>query len=202
MEETVQYKGHTISIERDEDPINPRENDNMGKMVCFHDNYVLGDKHDLKHDDFSGWDELKSYLVKELGAVIILPLYLYDHSGITMRTSPFSCRWDSGQVGFIYASKETVIKEWKVCNKRTKAKVEKYLEGEVKSYDKYITGEAYGFIIDEHGESCCGYEEEDDCLEEAKSVVDHIVEKERQTKIEKVKAFIRNHVPLDRRVMA
>ena len=36
---------------------------------------------------------------------ILLPLYLYDHSGITMNTTGFSCSWDSGQVGFIYASK-------------------------------------------------------------------------------------------------
>ena len=35
MEETVQYKGHTISIERDEDPINPRENDNMERWYAF-----------------------------------------------------------------------------------------------------------------------------------------------------------------------
>jgi len=40
---------------------------------------------------------------------VILPLYLYDHGGITMNTGGFSCRWDSGQVGWIYASKESLI---------------------------------------------------------------------------------------------
>lgn len=48
--------------------------------------------------------------------VAILPLYLYDHGGITMSTGSFVGRaphadWDSGQVGFIYLDKETAMKE-------------------------------------------------------------------------------------------
>jgi hypothetical protein len=38
--------------------------------------------------------------------VCIKDLYLYDHSGITISTSPFSCGWDSGQVGFIYLTRQ------------------------------------------------------------------------------------------------
>jgi len=44
--------------------------------------------------------------------VYIQSLYLYDHSGITMSTSPFSCPWDSGQVGFAYVDRATVEREW------------------------------------------------------------------------------------------
>ena len=43
---------------------------------------------------------------------LMLPLYLYDHSGITMNTTGFSCPWDSGQVGWIYASKEDALREF------------------------------------------------------------------------------------------
>ena len=43
-------------------------------------------------------------LVEQMDGMVILPLYLYDHSGITMNTCGFSCPWDSGQVGWIYAS--------------------------------------------------------------------------------------------------
>ena len=38
-------------------------------------------------------------LIGELENVVILPLYLHDHSGLTMNTSGFHCPWDSGQVG-------------------------------------------------------------------------------------------------------
>jgi len=49
--------------------------------------------------------------VEALGKYVILPLYLYDHGGITMSTGAFSCPWDSGQVGWIYAPKKTFIDE-------------------------------------------------------------------------------------------
>ena len=50
-------------------------------------------------------------ILDSLDKYIILPLYLYDHSGITMSTGPFSCPWDSGQVGWIYAPKQKFIDE-------------------------------------------------------------------------------------------
>ena len=43
---------------------------------------------------------------------VILPLYLFDHSGISISTGSFHDPWDSGQVGFIYASKEKAKEGW------------------------------------------------------------------------------------------
>ena len=44
-----------------------------------------------------------------------LPLWLYDHSGLTMscgsRTFPYNDRWDSGQVGWILVSKDRIMSE-------------------------------------------------------------------------------------------
>lgn len=61
-------------------------------------------------------DVLKEMYTPELIAlckdkVAILPLYLYDHSGLTMSTNDFGDRWDSGCVGFIYMDKDTAMKE-------------------------------------------------------------------------------------------
>lgn len=93
---------------------------------------------------------------------IILPLYLYDHSGITMNTTGFSCPWDSGQVGWIFATKDVVLKEYGGKNltaeKREKAK--NLLQGEVKYYDSYLCGDCYGFELLENGkmiDSCWGF---------------------------------------------
>lgn len=79
--------------------------------------------------------------------IVELPLYLYDHSGITMNTSGFSCRWDSGQVGFIYVTKEKIRKEygWKRITQARKEKIYRYLKNEVKTYNHYLTGQVYGF---------------------------------------------------------
>ena len=115
----------------------PREWDNLGTMVCFHNRYDLGDKHSYDADDYSGWEEMEKAIRKEEGrGTIVLPLYLYDHSGVTMRTSPFNCRWDSGQVGFILTSRKTILSEFggKIVTKKLRERVSGILEGEVETY--------------------------------------------------------------------
>lgn len=41
-----------------------------------------------------------------LPGVRVWPLYCYQHSGLAMSVKPFSCRWDSGQVGVIVTTDE------------------------------------------------------------------------------------------------
>ncbi len=76
---------------------------------------------------------------------IILPVYLYDHSGITINTTGFLCRWDSGQVGFIYVGKEKVKKEfgWKKLSPKRERIIKSILRGEIETFDQYIRGEVY-----------------------------------------------------------
>lgn len=167
--ETITDGTITGHIYQDEDASNPRtEWDNVGKMVCFHRRYNLGDKH-----EFSDPDEFREYWEEQDpdNQWVILPLYLYDHSGITIRTGPFSCPWDSGQVGWIYCTKEDIDKEWNGDRERA----EKYLQGEVENYDQYLTGDVYGYVVDdEDGEqldSCWGFYGLEYCLEEMKEQV-------------------------------
>ena len=158
--ETVEYKGYNIEIKSDFDPINPREEwDNVMTMLCFHGNYQLGDKTDLKSDMFDGWDEVKKHLIEEENAVLLRPLYLYEHGGITISMSDFGDRWDSGCVGFIYLTKEKMQSElgWKRLTENRKAKAVQYMEGEVEVYDNYLTGAVYGFVIEETDDSCWGF---------------------------------------------
>lgn len=76
---------------------------------------------------------------------IMLPLYLYDHSGITISTGPFSCPWDSGQVGFAYVTRERAKAEW---GERTDDEYRDLIKAEVAEYDQYLTGDVYGFEIE------------------------------------------------------
>lgn len=151
-----------LQIYYDEYADTPREWDNLGNMVCFHNRYNLGDKHNFSTDDFDSWEDMENYLLKNLDIAVIMPLYLYDHGGITMNTSSFHCRWDSGQVGFIYATKEEVRK-WFDTKKVTQKYLEKTkecLQYEVETYSRYIEGEVYGFKLSEGEEeldSCCGF---------------------------------------------
>ena len=184
------YKGYKIEIFQDENPESPREWDNLGKMVCFHNRYELGDKHNLKADYFESWADMEKQL-KKSGAVVILPLYLYDHSGISMYIPGDGGyrqheAWDSGQVGYIYATREDILKDYsvKTINKNLLVKVEEVLRAEVETYNQYLTGEVYGYVVSKPqtcnlGEShnteeasCWGFYGLEDCLTEAKNSVD------------------------------
>ena len=198
--ETKEIGKYLIEIYPDQDTESPRNWDNLGTMICFHRRYNLGDKNDIiDADDFNSWDEQRRWIEKKIKPAVILPLYLYDHSGITMKTSPFGCNWDSGQVGWIVVSKENVRKEFGVkrINKKLIEKVTNILEGEIKTYDQYLTGDIYGYKIfkvtecelgHEHKEeldSCWGFYGEEECMTEAEGIVDYY-QKPKQIELELV----------------
>jgi hypothetical protein len=108
---------------------------------------------------------------------VILPLYLYDHSGITMNTTGFSCPWDSGRVGFIYCSLFEAQVEFdtvgnpegfaalvdhmgKTMTLRELVKLQ--LEGEVETYDQFLTGEVYCWYVENCEKEADEEPEEDD----------------------------------------
>ena len=101
----------------------------------------------------------------------------------------FSCPWDSGQVGFIYVEKEKVRKEYgkKAVSQKLKSRVLDYLRGEVKTYDDFIRGNVWGYVIEDkdgkHIDSCWGFfgdydNKEYSALTEARSCVDGMAVKE------------------------
>ena len=142
-----------LEIHSDPFPESPREWDNLGTMYFFHRRYNA-DKHNLSVDEGKKLEINSDY--------ITLPIYMYDHSGITIKSTPFSCPWDSGKVGFIAVSKEKVRKaySWKVITKKRKEQIQKYLLGEIETYDTYLLGDVYGyklFVDDVETDSCWGF---------------------------------------------
>ena len=106
--------------------------------------------------------ELAQLKEEALSNYILIPLYLYDHSGITMRTASFSCGWDSGQVGWIYVTVAQAHENWpKLDLLDLKGRAARYLEGEVNEYDMYLTGDCWGYaVVDEAGDeldTCWGF---------------------------------------------
>jgi len=169
----------TVRIEQDIDPFNPRaEFDHFGNMSCSHKRYVLGDKeHELNADNFNGWDEVEEWLIEEEGAHIILPLYMIDHSGLSINTTGFSCPWDSGQIGFIWCTKKQVDDEFSGDEERAK----NLLLAEVNEYSQYLEGDVWGFVIEdeegEHIDSCWGFYGHEYVMEEAENILKCHIEK-------------------------
>lgn len=144
------YQGMTINLYRDTDPPNPREWDNLGTMYCRHRRYKLGDSNAAP---------------PPAANVVCLPLYLYDHSGITISTEPFSCPWDSGQVGVIYCTYEKIRQEYDLnpgeIPVETIKRVIDRMKQEVLTYDQFLRGEVYGYVVEdadgEHLDSRWGF---------------------------------------------
>ena len=177
---SITHNGYKIEIFPDELGESPREWDNIGIMVCFHNRYELGDKTEYRSDNYNGWDELKDDILSDNSGSIILPLYLLDHSGLAMSTGSFHNPWDSGQVGFIYTSRAK-IKEgwgWGKLTKYRRDKIIECLNQEVKTYNQYLNGDIYGYRIkDQYGntlDSCWGYYGMDYCIKEAMAGIEFI----------------------------
>jgi hypothetical protein len=150
MQEAIHTEKHgeyTIKIFQDNDPMNPRsEFDHLGTIYHTHRDYDLGEK----------MDQESIQAINENDQYVSLPVYIYDHSGVALATKPFGCAWDSGQVGIISVEKAKVLKEWgrKKWSKKLEAQVIKCLEGEIKEFSDYLSGNVYGYVVEK--EEICG----------------------------------------------
>ena len=169
--------GFRLVVRKDEDPIDPRRmGDNFGSLVCF-DKYLPGDNHGYRDkDDFlkallighfgdeekaeEFWDRMEQeylcdpekvrddHILEELSKDhIILPVYLYRHSGDTVSTEPFSDPWDSGQIGWIYADRASVAAQFGEMNDYTIPLAKQVMENEVATWNDYIMGENYAYDL-------------------------------------------------------
>lgn len=155
-----------LEIEQDQDvrsPRNPDEMTNFAVMFCAHRRYDLGDR---QTQDVSEIEEF------EASCDWHLPLYLYDHSGITISTEPFSCPWDSGRVGSIGITKAQLEATGLPVHRENALMV---MRQEVEVYDQYLTGDVWQYTItDDDGEikdSLCGIYGHDYAEEEGRQML-------------------------------
>jgi hypothetical protein len=167
--ETFENAGFMASLYHDENPESPREWDNLGHMVCWHRRTDLGDEQVRPGEHADSLKGFENWLVQERKARVILPIYIYEHSGITI-TARYEVylrypdkQWDAGQVGYIYVTADDIRKEYGVkrISQKLKKKVAELLVCEVSAYDQYLTGDVYGYVVKdetgEHIDSCWGF---------------------------------------------
>lgn len=197
--ETITYKNHIIEILPDNNSENPIQSwDVLGEYCCWHRRYDLG-----YSDRFANPEQVVNY-ARQTNS-LLFPLFMYNHSGISLSLSnshyPFNDHWDSGQLGYILVDRENALKEFgkKRLTKQLKQKIRQIIEGEIETYNQYLSGDVYGYAVSKDGQeidSCWGYYGQDDCLNEAKSIVDYEDKKAVKEHCQKVKQWIRNRVPL------
>ncbi len=174
--ETIDFKyGVKLHICMDEDPCNPRDEDNLAHLICFHPRYRLGDRHtyarpadflahlayevnpplDEVDDDYALLD-IDSLLDLIEERAVIQPVALFDHSGLRMYlgSGAHGCDpggWDSGQVGWCYITHEEILKEWPNLKEHPvglSKRGKEIIEAEVAHFDQYLSGDVYGYIVE------------------------------------------------------
>ena len=135
----VQSKDGTlyrVAITNDDDPLDPRvDMDNLGKLLCAHRRYRLGDDY-LEREEY---EELKGKLRRNDPDYAILPVYLLDHGVRHISTHDFGDPWDSGFVGFIFCTAADYEK-W-TCKEWDKEDALRRLEDEISDYEHYLAGD-------------------------------------------------------------
>jgi hypothetical protein len=170
FEEVDNDFGYSIRLYPDTDAESPREWDNLGEILYTSNNYVLGDRR-------TDAEEIEEVMADP--DYIWLPVYAYIHGGVTIRTYPFHCPWDSGMSGIIAVHKADVREEWgkQRISAKLRAQVLDLLKGEVETLDQFYTGDVWGYVIeDENGEdidSCGGFYGGKYAKKEALSVARH-----------------------------
>jgi len=172
--ETRRSGNRVLKIHLDEFAESPREHDNLGIMACSHSKYRLGD---VQIESQEQLDELLQ------DAVVRLPLFLYDHSGLSILTGPNPFDrdgWDTSRLGVMYTTREK-IRECFGDDPPSDEKIVKCLEGELETYNQYLSGQVYRYELseakkcdlgDEHLEeidSCAGFYDENEIYAETGS---------------------------------
>jgi len=134
---TIIKDGYKLVIHHDEFADSPRDWYNLGTMVTWHRSYVSPDTNDFREPtDFIEWWQ-------ENGKDgVLMPVYILDHSSVSFSTTPFNESWDSGLIGYIYATAED-IKESGV----ERDLVKDILTSEVDTYSQWANGNVYGYEL-------------------------------------------------------
>ena len=172
---------------------------------------VPEDNYDEMVGSFSECEMLD--MIEATGEIVWLPISMYEHSGISIwlggKDGHVDACWDCSTIGFAYvekcmAEKEGVLRSGKSGlyggYKSWQEWAYAVMEGEMKTYDQYVTGEVFGYMV-EGGDgycddSCWGFFGTDQIprmIEEAKSEIDWALEKQAKAH-ESNKAVLIQHI--------
>ena len=149
--------GATFEVIRDECPTSPRDDDNVSILWGCHKRYKIGDENPYPVTKFNGFNAFKSQIETDHDVLAILPVYMYDHSGVaysTDRSYPFNDQWDAGQVGWIFATAETV-KMIFGDTEVTQDRLVDILKSDLAAYEQWTNGNVYGFVLKTPPEDVC-----------------------------------------------
>jgi hypothetical protein len=196
--------GFSAYLIQDVDCTSPRDYDgNLLTIVGWHDRRNIGDEQWRRSSNIG--EQIKAIQARK-DVVFFSFLSAHEHGDITIwlgradeGPAGTNCQWDSGQVGIVYMTRESVrdAMGWKNLNVKRRAMLREQAVIEVQEYDRWLRGDCYGVVIEigeavdsddadrehegEEVDSCWGFIGHDYATEEAKRMLtDAIASAERK----------------------
>jgi hypothetical protein len=169
FESYTNAKGETLNIYYDDYCESPRDYDNISTLILkniINESHFMFDNNIVYDNEEHCIIELTKDIKKEFGSQNILaicPVWKYEHSGVVFSLSPFSCRFDSGFVGFMVVLKSEARKQLGVkrLSKEKQRQALEYAYSEFKVFNEYAQGNCLRFeVLDKDGneiDSCGGF---------------------------------------------
>lgn len=163
-------ENYVVEIQKDDEPWDPREeNDtNIVKLMCWHPRYRLGDAHGYKNPDDFLDDMLRKYTnvseddaydmsiseklteIHKNSDIVMLPVYLYEHSGLALYLSApgGGCdSFDTSMLGWAVLEKEDFLRVGLDSAAWGAEKAKEIITDEFNVYSQYINGDVYGYTL-------------------------------------------------------
>ena len=195
-EKTFKVGKYTVKIYQDTDASSPDEWGNTDLFLTgYHSREFWVNRKNFEQE------QIETHLEEGEGlyrGYHVIPLYAYIHSGVALSVScnsyPFNDRWDSGQVGYVFADS----KQWTSIEDAYKA-----AESLVSEWNQYLSGDVYGYVIeDSEGneiQSCWGYYGIEYCEDDARGVAEYQIKQDVKKHLSTLKNWVKNRVPLIKR---
>ena len=188
------YNGHKIDIVPDLDAQSPKDWGDDGAFLVHYHRDCWIENENITENDLREWyngekiEQSKNYYIFAVSA--------YIHSGVVLSLENTfagdSYGWDTSHVGAVLVGKKEA---------KTKKEARKIAEGIVNTWNDYLSGNVYGYVIDNgDGDSCWGFYGDDKyAIEEAKSQIDYMVKENIRKHEKKLRAYVKNNVPIEKR---
>lgn len=152
IEMKVMEDGFVRVVQYDPDPMSPREWDNTTIFTGL-DRYLPDEAGLARSGDF-----VADVVAKYGDNVLLVPIYVYDHSGVSYSTgdpirpgepvpsgAEHGDRWDTSMAGFAIITEDNVRKMHGAADAKAWEQSVKNADGEVADYGRYVNGEVYRF---------------------------------------------------------
>lgn len=153
--------GREVEVYYDDLPESPREWSNTATFILSHGRYTMPDESDgrFSPDDYGSADEAHEALEELYDGALVLKVFGYEHGAMTCSTSPYSCPWDSGLLGFAVLTRESWAEVFGDSTPYDYKKATEIIDAEVKTFALYLEGQVFGWATED--DICSGYYGED-----------------------------------------